>query len=343
MRILIVRYGAWGDSIIITPLIRYFSRNHEVYLHTSETGMNILALNPCIAKFIPYESDTVPDHKLQDYWEKLAKKFECHWLINMCESIERAISLHPIDPRYAYTKPERREICDKNFYEYSFYHAGFPVPEESLTPEMFFSGEEEKTVTDFFQKLNDKFVILWGLSGSGLNKTYPWTDYIIGDLLRENEDVVVVTVGDELSQVLESHEHERVIRMCGKWTMRESSLACKYASLVVAPDTGLLHASGCFDTPKIGLIGSNTINNITKHFKNDYSFEADSQTVPCAPCFRIVYSASKQCPIDDMNYLPHCMSRGIDPRKVLERIEYIIQRHGKRNNLLPSLQHQNAS
>jgi ADP-heptose:LPS heptosyltransferase len=45
----------------------------------------------------------------------------------------------------------------------------------------------------------------------------------------------------------------------------------KFVDLVISPDTGVLHASGCYDTPKIGLLGHTTIENITKYFKNDYS------------------------------------------------------------------------
>ena len=38
----------------------------------------------------------------------------------------------------------------------------------------------------------------------------------------------------------------------------------KLVDLVISPDTGVLHASGAFDTPKIGLLGHTTIENITK-------------------------------------------------------------------------------
>ena len=349
MRILLVRYGAWGDSIIITPLIRFLkSQGHEIFLHTSETGMKVLAGNPHIDKVIPYVSNSVPDDKLVAYWEKLAKDYRCDKIINMCESIERAISFHPIDPVYNYTKEERRKRGNKNFYEYAFEHAGFPLffdfgrgvqPRGSkvfwqhcdsktiqqLRPELFFTEMEEEKMQKFFAGLKDKIVILWGLSGSGLNKTYPYTDFVIGDVLRSYPNAVVITVGDELCQALEIMEDERVIRKSGRWSMREASLACKYADIVVAPDTGLLHAAGCFDTPKIGLIGSNTIENITKHFKNDFSLEANPDAVPCAPCFRLIYSASTQCPIEESVHLPKCMAIGIDPKLVLERIDAIIQ------------------
>lgn len=350
MRLLIVRYGAWGDSIIITPLLRHLkAEGHEIYLHTSEMGMKVLKGNPNIDKFIPYVSKSVPDDKLQGYWEKLQKEHDCDVLINMCESVERAIALHPIDPVYNYTKKERFERCNRNFYEYSFEHAmgqcGDKIDQVFKTdddpdfvPELFFTKDQEEKAQEFFKQYADKFVIVWGLSGSSLNKAYPWTDYVIGDLVRDHEDIVIITVGSNMEQVLETIEHERVIRKAGVWSIMEAAIATKYADLVVSPDTGLLHAAGCFVTPKIGLLSSNTVESITKHFPSDLSIEADSAKVPCAPCFRIIYSASTQCPVDPVCYIPLCMSHGIDPKKVLETIEGVYESRNDARDKVSSLQ-----
>lgn len=316
-----------GDSLIITPLVKYLkNQGHEIYLHTSETGAEILKGNPNIDKVIPYVSNSVPDDKLQEHWKKIAEENGCDKSINLCESIERAISCHPIDPMYSWTKSERRERCDKNFYEYTFEHCGESwINADAMRPEMFFTEEEETKMRNFFNQDKTAFWILWGLSGSGLNKSYPYSDFVIAEILQKHKNVKVVTVGDELCQVLEALKDKRVIRRAGVWTMRESSLAAKFANLVVAPDTGLIHASGCFDTPKICLIGSNSKNNITKHFANDYSIEADEKLVPCAPCFRLIYSASQQCPIEPESGLPKCMALGIRPQLIVEKIEHVIE------------------
>lgn len=333
MRILVIRLGAWGDSIILTPFLRFLkSEGHEVYLHTSETGMTILKGNPNVDKFLPYVSNSVPDDKLQEHWEKLRKENGCEEIVNLCESIERAVSFHPIDPMYSWTKSERLAWGDKNFYEYMFTHAG-RIPAEKqdeksfYRPEMFFTEEEETKMRNFFNQDKKAFWIVWGLSGSGLNKSYPYSDFVIAEILQKHKDVKVVTVGDELCQILEALKDKRVIRRSGIWSMREASLAARYANLVVAPDTGLLHAAGCFDTPKIGIIGSNTINQITKHFTNDYSIQADSSIVPCAPCLRLIYSASQQCPIEENSGICKCMALGISPHKIVERIGEVIGKH----------------
>lgn len=340
MRVLVVRLGAYGDMLIITPLLRYLKQQgHEVYLNTSKCGQEMMLHNPYVDKLLYYEANSVPDHELAAYWEKMRQDEGCDVLINMCESLERAISLHPMDPYYNQTKAERRERCDKNFYEYAFEHARIHAPKlipnfysdfqddydhAWLRPEVFFSEEECEAMAPFIQKHAGSPLIIWGMSGSSLNKAYPYTHYVIADLLRKFPKAKVVTVGSELDSVLEEGMPDKVIKMCGKWTMRESILACSQADLVIAGDTGLLHGAGCFDTHKIGLIGSNTKNNITKHFLNDHSLEADSSAVACAPCFRIIYGASLQCPIDEVTAIPLCMSQGIKPELLLETIVKVL-------------------
>ena len=234
-------------------------------LSTSATGMKILMGNPNVDKFLEYEANSVKDEDLEKYWEDLRVSEGCDKLINLCESIERSISLRPTEPQYFYPKQERKAICDRNFYEYTFTHAGVEWDmATSFRPELFFTEEEETEMQNFFSHDKKAFWILWGLSGSGNNKTYPYTDYVIKEILKKHKNVKFVTVGDELCQMLEGIKDNRVVRRAGRWSMRDSALACKYVNLVVCPDTGLLHSAGCFDTPKIGLIGSNTKNNLTK-------------------------------------------------------------------------------
>ncbi len=96
--------------------------------------------------------------------------------------------------------------------------------------------------------------------------------------------------------------------------------------LVVSPDTGVLHASGAFGTPKIGLLGHTSIENITKHFINDYSIES---TASCAPCFRLIYDHVAQCPVDMDTTGAWCQAVGIPAETLVDRIEKVIDKHGR--------------
>ena len=96
----------------------------------------------------------------------------------------------------------------------------------------------------------------------------------------------------------------------------------KYVNLVIAPDTGVLHASGCYETPKIGILGHTNITNITKHFINDFSIEAECA---CAPCFHLIYDHDVQCPVDVVTRAAWCMSAGIPPEKLYARFKKVYE------------------
>jgi len=352
----------------ITPLCRYLKQQgNEVYCLTKNTGEEILRYNPNVDKLILYNDelkkmfsglDEVPNRKLGDFFKATAQAYECERIINLCESWEVKLARCPHEPDFKYPLTIAREQCDINYYEQIFRLAEEPAKgimsysafdSSFFTPEMFFSPEETiKMGNDFidFRKLG-KFVILWGLSGSAANKTYPYVPEVIFPILKKYPKVCFLTVGDEVCRVLEFELNpdfykdknvnkqklcERIIRKSAQWSIRESCLATKYANLVIAPDTGILHASGMFNTPKIGLLNHTTIKNITKHFKNDFSLHASEGQHPffgpvsCSPCFKIHYSKKITCNMDDVKgtQAPICMTHGIPADKVIKRIEEVV-------------------
>ena len=341
MRYLVVRIGAYGDNIIITPLIRYLKtvEEAEVYVLTSEQqGGEIFIHNPRIDKLIFHKKDSIDNSLLGDYFKSVAQAHECDKVIDLCESIEMNLALHPNDPRYKYPKYERQKLCDKNFYEETFDYAGIKLVqidfgnqifgmkrEDFFNPEMFFTEEENTFMAD--QLISDvgKFKIVWGLSGSSRQKVYP-VEYILKvvEYCQKNyKDIVFYTVGDEICQVLEYslEKFSNVRAKSGVWKMRQSILACKHADIVISPDTGLLHGAGCFNTPKIGLISSNTINNLTKYFIEDYSIQAEG--VSCAPCFYLIYNAQYQSQMAGDGMTPLCMAHGISYKEIIRKIDNI--------------------
>jgi len=328
MKILVSRLGGIGDCLIITPLIRYLkSRGDEVYLVTSEQGGEIFKNNPHITKMKIHERDSIPNDALGDYFESIRQAWECDEHIGLSESIEVNVALYPSSPRYKYPLYERRELCDKNYYEETFRFAGLEKEYKFYRAEMFFEEQEENEMTKFFSHYLGKFVILWALSGSQRSKTYPYVHQVINRVLQIYKDAVVITVGDELCKILETPFNDnRVIKKSGVWSIRESILACKYARLVISPDTGILHGAGCFDTPKIGLLTHTTIENITKYFKNDYSIETDHQLVACSPCYQLHYVSKISCNFADDGYTPLCMAVGIPQERILERIANVRSR-----------------
>lgn len=346
MRILIFRSGAYGDVLITTPIVRYLkSQGHEIVYVTSNRGMEVLKNNPHIERLIQHKEET----KIEDLAaniEGLRKKFKCEKVIDFSESIEVALSQHPRSPNYKLPKLERIARFNTNFYEYSFQHVGwkfiqmsYSYPDgkyflsaEQCRPELFFDRHELYDVrdegrheaVDYIDEF--KFNILLGMSGSGGNKAWPWMETFALAVCEKYQNVHIITVGDEKCRLIEPELEGRITNLSGKIPMRMSMELTSLVDLVIAPDTGIAHAAGCYDTPKIILLGHNTIETITKHFTNDYSVEADPELAPCAPCLSLIYNKDEQCPtVAECGGAVLCMSKGITVDRVMEQFGKVYQ------------------
>lgn len=344
MRLLIFRKGAFGDVVITTPLIRYIhSRGHEICYIANERGVQILKGNPHIFKLIEDKTDSVPSEQLPKLIQYHSDRNKCDKVLDLSESIEVALSQHPRSPNYKLPRNEKIRLFDKNYYEYTFEFAHKIVPEymgddwktddmeerrKIMSPELFFTEQELDNARKHIK--NGCFNILIGMSGSGTNKAYPWTEHISHKICEEFEDIHIITVGDERCQIIEPILKSRITNLSGKVSMRTSMALSGLVDLILSPDTGLLHSSGVYPTPKIGLLGHNTREVITKHFLNDYSIEADPKLSECAPCLSLIYNMKLQCPIDLSTGGSMCMSKGIKPELVLERIREVYVRSKER-------------
>jgi len=319
---LVIRLGAYGDMIILTPAIKKLKKlGYYVILNTGKRGRDVFKNNPNVDEYIDYD-DEKPPASLEDYWKDLQTRVDPDLFCNFSESLECNVALHPIQPAYNYTKRERMAmVADINYYdatetwlqEKAVLKDGQRLPKLGLQklPKLYFSKEEVKEAEGCLKP--GAFNILWQLSGSAKQKVYPWSDFVIGEVLKNYEGVHFITTGDERCQMLESITDEAITNLSGKIPVRTAFCLTKMVDLVVSPDTGVLHASGCFNTPKIGILGHTTRKNITKYFKNDYSLEADCD---CAPCLRMIYDFDIQCPIEVITHAAWCMAEGIRPERL---------------------------
>lgn len=318
---LVIRLGAYGDMICITPAIKRLKElGYHIILNTGKRGKEVFEHCPHIDEFMLHD-ESMPIDKLSKHWEELEKehinKENGDIVINFTESIECNVSMHPIGPMYIYSKKERLEHCNRNFYDATEKWA--KLSDCQKIPELFFTNEETAEAQSYLKP--DKFNILWNLSGSGKQKVYPWSDYVIGEVLKNYNNIHFITVGDLKCQLLESLVDNEITNLAGRISMRISMCLTGLVDLVVTPDTAILHASGCYDTPKIGLLGHTNRENVTKYFKNDLSIEAQCA---CAPCFRLIYDHKIQCPIEPFTRAAWCMAEGLPPEVVYNKIKEVL-------------------
>lgn len=290
--------------------------------------------NPHIKTLIQHKEET-PLEKLADEIDYLRRRHKCEMVIDLSESLEVALSLHPRGAEYKLTKPEKLARFNRNFYEYTFEHAfnnchDIKYPDwgtkiigkfERYNPELFFEKSELDEAYKYVKP--GCYNILLGLAGSGNNKAWPYGQDFAYKVIDTYPNVHIITTGDERCRLIEPEKEGRITNLCGKASMRTSMALTGLVDLVIAPDTGIIHAAGCYDTPKICLLGHNTKENITKHFINDYSIEADQDKAPCAPCMFLIYNMKLQCPLSIKTGSSICMSDGMSLDRVFKHFSEV--------------------
>lgn len=330
-RACIARYGALGDAIILTPLIRQLKKDgYEVTLNISTYCSPVFENNPHIDNILIQERDLIPNHLLGRYWDHWSPEYELY--INLSESLEGDLLIVEGRPPFFSSKEWRHSRCNKNYYEYTMQRAGYKLDSVSASNfrgELFFTRAEERRAQEFWQTLRGKFVIVWAMNGSSHHKVYPMQEALLREWFRDHEDARCVTVGDEAARMLE-FPHFQCIPRAGKWSIRESLISTKYAQVVIGPETMITNAAGCFPTPKIVLLSHSTHENLTKYFENDHSLSPDVSSAPCYPCHQLHYT-KESCPIGEMEdtssgsvlgQAPIC-SISISPQRVMAELDSI--------------------
>lgn len=343
-RAIIVRYGAFGDQLIATPLIKRVAQDgYHVTYNCTDRALPVLQNNPYIDEFIVQGVGLIPNAELSRYWDDLKKDYDL--FINLSESVECKFLRVPDRPDYHLPVEERREQCGKgNFYDYALELGGY-TDVKSPRPELYPTEIEEAMGRYFRAKYADKFLILWCLQGSSMHKCYPWGQDVALEFLNRHQDAITITVGDDICRLIEWDHRDanglmsgRAMKKAAVWDIRSSLLITKWVDLVISPETGVLNAAGCYDTPKIGFLTHSNKTNLTKYFANDYSMQAK---IECSPCHRMIYvqNAATDCPHLDLGegaWLCACAG-AFDPNEVYRRMENVYKKWKEKRNAVVSI------
>jgi len=301
-----------------SPLFRLYK---EAGWHTTANvnprGKAVLEHNPHVDDILLHEDDSVPNEKLDEHWANLAKGYDR--VVNLSGSIEKGLLKTKADEEYIWPKLKRHLACDVNYYDRTLEIGGF-VGMKGLNGELFFSPEEERWGRMIREQHARRFLVLWSLSGSSVHKSYPYAELVAKAFLDQHSDAVFFTVGEQLCRLLE-FDHPHAKRRSGVWGIRKSFIMTKYSDLVVGPETGVLNAAGCFETPKIVMLSHSSHENLSKHWKNCYPVEAEEREAPCHPCHKLIYSLD-ECPVNKAVKSPVCMAH-LRPEKILNAMEKV--------------------
>jgi len=279
----VVRYGGWGDMIqtsSVLPLLR--NAGYHITVNTNPRGYDVLRHDPNIDEFFVQDTDQVPNEELVPYWTSLSKKFDK--FINFSESVEGTFLALPGRTFYYWNHQARHSLLNRNYLEFMHELAGVPyIPRPKFYP----SSKEIEKAGKRIRKIGGK-VIMWVLDGSSVHKHWPLMDNAFARILTSS-DYKIVTVGNELSKMLESgwENEPRIIKKAGEWSIRDTLTFAMMCDMVIGPETGVMNAVSFEPIPKIVFLSHSSVENLSRDWLNCISLEPEN--CQCYPCHKMIY------------------------------------------------------
>jgi hypothetical protein len=263
--------------------------NHVVYFH-----------NPHIDKLTVKNADRdLPRNDLvawQKWMEGRAHEYDV--FVHASHSMEGRHSLFKTMTAFWWPPEMRRKLCAGSFLETVHDIAGVPY---EFGPLYYTTEEERANAKQVTKPIGDRY-ICWVLSGSRIDKVYPYAPNAIGRIIKEVGAPVLLLGGpSEKEQSMATMIRDVVAVQNGTrdgvhiavpapeggekcWPLRTSLALAHGASLVVSPDTGPAWAVAFEPMPKIMMLSHSSTDNISKHWINTTTLHANPDRVPCWPC-----------------------------------------------------------
>lgn len=339
----IMRMGGIGDNLIAASVLRPLKRlGYQTEMITSDTAKVVYHNNPYIDKLtIKTDADVPKGDAWHPWYMSRAKEYDI--FAHLSHTCEFRHALFTTQTAFWWRPEYRRALCAGSYLETVHDIVGVA---HDFGP-LFFPTEEETTRA---QRTKSEQIggdyIAWVLSGSRIDKTYPYTPMVICRIIKElGLPVVMLGIGGQQFEMAKRIETD--VKRTNSTTkglhlalspenadlggaqhfgVRRSLTLAQNASLVVTPDTGVAWAVAMEQMPKVVLHSHASVENIAKHWVNTTSLHADRTRVPCWPCHRLHNDPSTCVPNKDGGNAAACIS-DISVEQVLTAIDNGLNRH----------------
>jgi ADP-heptose:LPS heptosyltransferase len=302
----VCRMGGIGDNLIAASALAPLRRQgFKIEVISQEPYSSIFVNNPNVDKLTIKIPEDIPQTQLdwQLWFATRAKEYSR--FANLSHSCETLGALLPAQTAFWWPASMRRKMCGRNYLE--LVHDILEVPYE-FGPLFFPTEGEKKVAAETKARIGEK-VIGWCLSGTRLDKIYPYSPMVVARIIKEI-GVPVVLIGApgknfEMAQTIQEH----VARQNGSdadlhvaispeasnksWPIRRGLAFAQTCDMIVTPDTGPAWAVAFEAMPKVVLLSHASPENITKHWVNTVTLHAGAN-VPCWPCHRL-HDEQKTC------------------------------------------------
>ena len=299
----IARFGGLGDDLVAGSPLRALKRmGYMTEMITGGPYAAVFQHNPYIDKLTVKDSEKDLPHGDLLAWQKWfeAKAKEYDVFIHASHSMEGRHSLFKTMTSFWWPEEYRRKLCAGSFIETVHDIACVPY---DFGPLFFASPEEWAMAFMTKRQIGERF-ILWVISGTRIDKVYPYAPHAIARIIREVGAPVLLMGGpgpkeksmaDKIVEVVSVTNggrdglHLAIPAESGdaSWPIRTSLTMAQAADLVITPDSGVAWAVAFEPMPKIVMVSHASAENITRHWINTVTLHADPNRVPCWPCHRL--------------------------------------------------------
>lgn len=316
MKILVSRYGAFGDVIHCSHLPRLIKEHYNpdvLDFETNHKGYQILLENPYIdnLRHIDPEQLKLKMGHVKQHWKAMEEEYDLFF--NLFDSLEhRHIAMEDQPEYYMSTKKRRKLYGNINFYDAMTAQCNLPESYFGTGGELYFSKEERNIVEKWLRSMvGDSPFVIMNLGGTSLQKKFTCSSEVARMIRLEFPEMKIMITGDKYNHKYapDTFDIDLVER---KFPFRQSLLIAEYADLVISTESGFAVGAGALGTPCVQMLTTSSLANHCKNNKNDFSIESEAF---CSPCHKGTYRFIG-CPSKDG--LPICTH--FNPERVMEQV-----------------------
>ncbi|MCF8331749.1 MAG: glycosyltransferase family 9 protein [Bacteroidales bacterium] len=329
-KVLIIRFSSIGDIVLTTPVIRCLKNQQpetEIHYLTKKAFSAVLKANPYIDKIHEFDRD------LGNIIQNLLDE-DFDYIVDLHRNLRsRIVKSRLQKPTGTFSKLNRSKwilvnakinlLPDIHLVERYFKaveKTGVSYDGEGL--DYFILNEEQMDMKEFVSSDFSENYMLVVVGGKHKTKKIP--EHKLVRICNEAGFPVILSGGKEDIQQAEAVAGQLsvpVYNTCGRHSINESAYFVKKATVVLSPDTGLMHIAAAFRKPLITLWGN------TVPAFGMYPFLPDNEKyryriheikdLNCRPCSKIGF---ERCPQGHFR----CMNE-IKEEEVLKSIREVVK------------------
>lgn len=304
-RILFMRFGGFGDLVLLTPVLREIKRRWpaaHVAVSTISHYAAVLAGLPFVDEIVPFPLPRATAETF-DAWI---------WYENAIERNPRAKTVHMTE-LFA-------EIAGLSFVE-------------NLRPEYRVKPSELIWSNEAHPRVNGTPRVAVHIGTSAVCRTYPRDQLglVIDAMIRKNWEVFILGgPGEARIDMSKVPPNLKNMTVPGQ-SLRHDAAIMNNCDCVLGSDSAHVHIAGALGVPAVALYGPFPWKLRTAHCPTTFAIQGEFHDKGC-PCFHHVNAARPQ------HFPPHCPSKAkgvcevlasIKPERILSKIEQIMKKPGE--------------